>query len=100
MTMLSYLSGIIRDRSINATGHENNVVDSLNANVKNYLKKQLELVEKLPSNESSKIRMLPSTSSSVSFILSEKTLQILTNIDRLNRIKVITKMHKIESLFK
>ena len=38
MTMLSYSYGIIMNRAINSPGHEDNVVDGLNATDKCYLK--------------------------------------------------------------
>ena len=38
MTFLSYSSGIIMDRAINAPGHGNNVFGGINATYKRYLK--------------------------------------------------------------
>ena len=41
MTVLSSILGIITNREINATGHGNNLVDSIDATYKHYLKEQM-----------------------------------------------------------
>ena len=60
MTVLSYSCGIIMKITINAPGHGNNVVDKLNAADKRYLKGKMELIDKLGSNDITKIGMLTS----------------------------------------
>ena len=77
-----------------------NVVDGLYATTKRYLKEQMELIGKLSSNHTSKIGMLPNPSKYVFIKISEQCLHILDNKDRLNGLKVIKKIQKIESLFK
>ena len=59
MTVLSSSYGIIMDRSINSPGHEKNAVDILNATEKHYLKEKMELIGKLASNETLRIKMPP-----------------------------------------
>ena len=65
MTFLSSLYGIIIDRSINSPGHGKNVVDGINDTDKLYLKKKMELLGKLASNDTSNIGMLCSASKDV-----------------------------------
>ena len=66
MTHLSSLYGLIMGYATNATGHGNNVVDGLNATFKRYLKGQMEFLDKLSSNDTSEIVILPSASKYVS----------------------------------
>ena len=61
MNVLSYLYGIVIYREINAPGHVNNFVDVLDATEKRHLKGKMEFIGKLASNDTSKIRMIPST---------------------------------------
>ena len=51
--------------AINAPGHVNNVVDRINATDKRYLKKQMELIGKLASSDTSKIGILPTDSKDI-----------------------------------
>ena len=60
MTVSSSSSGIIMDRKINVPGHGNNIVDGLDTTEKLYLKKQMKLIGRLGSNNTSNIGMLPS----------------------------------------
>ena len=48
------------DCTINSPGHGKNVVDVLNATDKHYLRGEMELIGKLASNNTSKIRMITS----------------------------------------
>ena len=92
MTVLSYLYGIIMDRSMNAPVHRNNVVGGINANYKLHVKSEMETLGKLESNGTSNIGMIPSVSKDVSIKFAKQCLHILTNNDRLNGIKGSTKM--------
>ena len=56
----------------------------------------MELIGKSASNDSSNIGMLPIASNDVSINYSEQRLQIFTNNDKLNGLKVSTKMQKRE----
>ena len=100
MTVLSSLYGIIMDRSINSPGNGNDIVDVLNATDKLYLKEQMELLGKLEINDTSNIVIITSASKDLSVRFVYQCLHILNNKYRLNGLKVITKMKKIESLFK
>ena len=64
--MLSSSYGIIMDCAINAQGHGSNVVDVLNATEKLYFKGDLELIDKLGSNKTKKIGILPTASKNFS----------------------------------
>ena len=59
MTVLSPLYGILMDFVDNTTGNGKNVVGSINDTKTFYLKKQMKLLGKLASNNTSKIIMLP-----------------------------------------
>ena len=60
----------------------------------------MELLGKLPSNDTSNTGMITSASKDVSIKFVEQCLNILSNKDGLNELKYSTKMQKIESLFK
>ena len=60
MTVLSYSYCIIMYCKINAPGYGNNVVDGLNTTDKHYLKGENELIDKLASNDTSNIGIIPS----------------------------------------
>ena len=94
MTVLSYSYGIIMDRSINAPGHRNNVVDVLNAIDKPFLKEQMELIGKLASNDTSNIVMLPSASKYASIEFADQCIHIINNKEILNVLKVSKKNAK------
>ena len=100
MTVLSYLYGIIIYCTINAPDHRNDVFDVLNDNDRQYLREQMELLGKSASNDTSKIGMLPNASNKISINFEEQCFNILTNNDRLNVLKGITKIQNRESLFK
>ena len=59
MTMLSSSYVIILDLSINAPGHENNIVDGFNATDKHYLKGEMELMGKLASKDTQILGCFP-----------------------------------------
>ena len=82
------------DRVINALGHGNNVVDGLNATDKHYLKKQLNLIDKLESNNTTKIGMIPSASKYVSVKFSDQCLHILNNKEIVNVFKGRSKIKR------
>ena len=69
ITILSYSYSIITDCAIHVSGHENCVVDGTNTKDRNYLKKQMELISKLASNEKFMVGILPSSSKDVSITL-------------------------------
>ena len=75
--------------TINPAGNVNNAVDGLNATDKNYLKEQMEIIDKLESNDILKIGMLLSLSNYVSIKLSDQCLRILNDEVRLNGQKKI-----------
>ena len=100
MTVLSSSYGIIMDMVINAPSNGNNVVDGINATAKFYLKEKIEIICKLASNNTSNIGNIPSASKYVLIKFSEHYIHILNNKDRLNGLKVGTKMQKRESIFK
>ena len=79
MTVLSSSYGIIMDRAINSPGNQNIVVDVINATEKNYLKREIELIAKLVSNDTTKIGILPSASKDVSIKFPDHCLHILNN---------------------
>ena len=79
MTVASSSYGIIMDRAINTTGHGNNVVDELNTTDKRYLKRGMELIGKLVSNDTTKIGMIPSASKNVPIKFSYQCLHIINN---------------------
>ena len=66
MTVLSYLYGILMGSTINAPGHGNNFVNTINVTDKIYLREQMELLVKLASNETSNTGMITSASHGVS----------------------------------
>ena len=100
MTVLSSSYGIVTDCVINAPGHGKNVVDGLNETDKLYLKRKMELMGRLASNDTTNIGMLPNASKYVSINFSDKCLHILNNKEILNGLKVSTKMQKIQSQLK
>ena len=100
MIVLSSSYGIIMDHEINAPGHGKNFVDGLNLTEKYYLKGGMELIDKLSSNNTSKIGILPSASKYVSNKVSDQCIYILNHKERLNRLKGSTKMQNKESIFK
>ena len=55
----------------------------------------MELMSKLASNDTLKIGMLPSASKAVSVKFADQYIHIINNIDRLNRLKVSTKIKKM-----
>ena len=59
MTVLSSSYGMTMDGAINETVHGKNVVDELNAKDKCSLKGRMELIDKLSSNDTTNIGMLP-----------------------------------------
>ena len=67
------------DNEINEPGHVNNSVDGINATVERYLNEQMELVGKLASNNTTKIRILPGASKYISNKISDKCIHILNN---------------------
>ena len=67
------------DLAINAPGHGNNVVDGINATEKRYLKEQMELIDKLGSNDTTIIGILPSALKYVSIKFSDQCLHVLNN---------------------
>ena len=79
MTVLSSSYGIIMDRVINAPGHGNNVVYGLNAEDKRYLKGEMEIMDKLASNDTTKIAILPNASRYVSINFAYQCLHIFNN---------------------
>ena len=83
------------DHAINAPGHGNIVVDGLNANEKHYLTEQMDLIGELESNDTSKIGMIPIASKYFTIKLTKQFLHIINNIDRLNGLKVSTKMQTL-----
>ena len=66
MTVFSSSYGIIMDHAMNVPGHGNNVVYGLNAEDKRYLKGEMEIMDKLASNDTTNFGMLPSASKDVS----------------------------------
>ena len=62
MSVLSSSYVIIMDRAINAPGNGTNVVDGLNATDKRHLKRGIQIIGKLGSNDTTTIGMLPSAS--------------------------------------
>ena len=88
------------DRAINAPGHGNNVVYGINATEKHYLKEKMELIGKFASNDTPNIEMTPSDSKEVSIKFEDQYVHIINNQERLNVIKGITKIQKMESSFK
>ena len=60
----------------------------------------MELIGKLKSSDTSNIGVLTSASKYVSINVLEHCLNIITNKDRLNRLKGSTKMKKREHIFK
>ena len=91
-TVLSSSYDIIMYRAMNEPGHGNNVVDGLNKMEMSYVKEKMELFSNLSSNNTSKIRMLPSASKDVSLKFSGQCLYILNNKEKLNGIKGIKKI--------
>ena len=79
MTVLSYSYVIMMDREINAPGYGKNIVDGINATDKCYLKGEMEIIDKLGSNDTTKIGILPSVSKDVSIKFADKCLHILNN---------------------
>ena len=82
------------DRTINAPGHGNNVVDGLNATGKRYLKGEMELMGILASNDATNIVMLPSASKYFFVNFADQCLHIINNKERLNGLKGSTKIQK------
>ena len=60
----------------------------------------MEIIDKLASNHTSKIGMLPSASKYISIKFSDQWINILNDKEWLNGLKCRTKMQKRESLFK
>ena len=60
MTVLKISYGIIMDCAINAPGNGKNIVDGLNVREFFYLMGKIELIDKLGSNDTTKIGMLTS----------------------------------------
>ena len=60
----------------------------------------MELIGKLVSNDTSKIRMLPSASKEIYIQFSYQCIHIINNKYRFNVLKGITKMKNRESPFK
>ena len=81
-------------RAINERGHVKNVVDGLNATEKRYLKEKMELIDKLGSNYTTKIVMIPSDSKEVSMKFAYQCLHIINNKEILNGLKGSTKIQK------
>ena len=88
------------DHAIHAPDPVKNIVDSLNGTDKRYLKEQMELIRKLASKNTSKVRIITIESKYISIHFSEQCLNIITKNDRLNGLKGGTKMKNTESLFK
>ena len=84
MTKLSPSYVIIINRAINLPGHRNNVVDELNTTGKRYLNKQVELIGKLGSNNTTNIGIITSDSKYVSVKFTDQCLHILHNKETLN----------------
>ena len=58
VTVILPLYGMIMYREINKPGHGNNVVNGINSTDTSYLKGEMELLVKLASNNTSRIRMI------------------------------------------
>ena len=69
ITILSYSYSIITDCVIHVAGHGNCVFDGTNTKDRYYLKKQMDLISKLASNEKFMVGILPSSSKDVSITL-------------------------------
>ena len=100
MTVFSSSYGIIMDRAMNAPGNGNNDVGILNTADKCYLKGEMEIIDKLASNDTTNNGMLPSASKDISIKFAYQCLHILNKKERLNGIKVSKKIQKRQSLFK
>ena len=72
ITVLSSSYFIIMDRKINSAGHGKNVVDRLNSVENIYLKKYMEIIGKLVSNDTSNIGILPCTSKYISIKFADQ----------------------------
>ena len=94
MTLLSSSYGIITDLEINSPGHRENFVDGLNAMYKYYLKRKMEIIGKLSSNDISDIGIIPSASKEVSAKFADQRIKIINNKERLNGLKVRTNIQK------
>ena len=88
------------DHAINAPVHKNNAIDGLNATEKRYLKGKVELIDKLVSDNTSNIGILPSDSKYFFIKLADQCIHILNNEYILNGLKGSTKMKNRESLLK
>ena len=86
MTVLSSLYSIIMDRAINAPGH-GWICFGTKCKDKYYLKGQMELVDKLASDDTTTIGMLHSASKDVSIRFLDQCLNILNNKEILNGLK-------------
>ena len=91
---------LIMGHAINWPVNGNNAVDWFNTTDKRYLNKRMELIDKLASNDTPKIIILPRESKDVSVKFSEQCLHIITNNNGLNGIKGSTKIQKRQSLLK
>ena len=89
--------GIITDHAINEPGHGNNVINGINATGKRYLKGKTGYMDKLASNDTTDIVMLPRASKDVSIKISDQCLHILNNKERLNGLKGSTQIQKRQS---
>ena len=76
------------------------LVYGLNETENRYLKRDMKIIGELASNDTSKIGMIPGASKDVFIIFADQNIYILNNKEKLNRIKVSTKMQKRESIFK
>ena len=92
MSVMPYLYGNIIDCEKNTTGHGKNIVDGLNATDKRYLRKQMEIIGKLTSNDIYIIIMINSASKDVYINFAEQRVNILTYNDWLNVLKGSTKI--------
>ena len=79
MTVLPFSYGITMDHAINAPGHENIVVNGLNAMDRRYLKEQMELIGESESNNTPKIGMLTSASQYVFIKIAYQCIHIINN---------------------
>ena len=66
-------------RGINAPDHGKNIVDGLNTKEKCYFNEQMELIDKLVSNNTSNIGMLPIASKDVPIKFEDQCIHILNN---------------------
>ena len=91
MTVVSSSYGIIIDSVINVHGHINIGFGGINTTDKRFWSR-IELIGKLASNYIYNLTILPNASKDVSIKVPYQCIHILSNIDRLNVLKVSTKI--------